>query len=83
MKKRTYYEYDKRMQVLIRMSHDKAPQIIDKKNLRWRYLGPDDDRYARAIYLGQGCWDDLTTITEEEGDRILREWGYSEEEDLK
>jgi hypothetical protein len=49
----------------------------------WRYLGPDDDRYARAIYLGQGCWDDLTTITEEEGDRILREWGYSEEEYIK
>ena len=35
--------------------------------------------YARAIYLGEGCWDDLTTITEEDGERLLREWGYSEQ----
>jgi hypothetical protein len=78
MKNRTYYEYDKRKQVLIRICRDEAPLIIDKNDLRWRNLGPDDDMYARAIYLGQGCWEDLTTVTKEEGDKILREWGYSE-----
>ena len=79
MKKQTYYEYDEESQVLIRIPDNGSPQIISKAEPQWRYLGPSDDMYARAIYLGQGCWESLTTISEEEGQRILLEWGCPHE----
>ena len=77
MDNQTYYEYDRKRQVLIELSPNGSPRIIKKGEHCWRSLGPDDDRYARAIYQGQGCWEDLITITGEEGERILEEWGES------
>ena len=60
------YEYDAECQVLIKLSSGDLPKIIKKDNLIWRNFGAEDDRYARAIFLGQGCWERLDTITEEE-----------------
>lgn len=77
MDNKTYYEYDQKREVLIKLSPDKSPMIFKREEHCWRYLGPDDDRYARAIYLGQGCWEDLTTITGKEGEKILETWGES------
>ena len=71
------FEYDAERQVLIKCSSEELPKIIDKNNLIWRELGPQDESYAKAIYLGQGCWERLDTITEEKAQRILTEWGYS------
>lgn len=70
------YEYDSERNVLIKCSSEDLPKIIDKNNLVWRNLGPQDDSYARAIFLGQGCWERLDTITETEAQRILTQWGY-------
>ena len=53
------FEFDAERQVLIRCSSENSSQIIEKRNLIWRELGPQDESYARAIYLGQGCWESL------------------------
>ncbi len=74
MNGKTYYEYDEKRQVMIELSPNEAPRILKKAEGKWRPFGPEDDRYARAIYQGQGCWEDLTTLTKEEGDDILKEW---------
>lgn len=71
------FEYDEERQVLIKLSRKAAPKIIEKNNLAWRNLGPQDESYARAIYLGQGCWERLVTIREDEARLILEQWGYS------
>lgn len=73
MDKNFTYEYDSEYGVLIKCSV--PPKIIRKKTLVWKDLGSEDEQYARAIYLGQGCWDRLDTITEEEAHCILKEWG--------
>lgn len=68
------YEYDAECEVLIRC--DPHAKIISKDEPVWRNLGPKDDSYARAIYLGQGCWNKLDTISEEKALDILSQWGY-------
>ena len=49
-----------------------------KNELKWEsFLGNSKHEfYARAIYLGQGCWDELYIIDEWEAMNMLREWGY-------
>ena len=74
---RVHFEYDAERQVLIRCSSDGLPQIIERSNLVWRNFGPQDEPYARAIFLGQGCWERLDSVKEEEAYRILERWGYS------
>ena len=71
------YEYDAERNILIKCSSGKLPKILRKSDLIWRDLGPQDESYARAIFLGQGCWERLDTISEEEAYRILTQWGYS------
>lgn len=78
MNDQIYYEYDEKRQVLIRLSPGEAPRIKKKGERDWRAFGPDDDRYARAIYQGQGCWEDLATITAEEGEKILKKWSLQD-----
>ena len=65
------FEYDAIRQVLIKTPAEGLPQIIEKENLVWRDLDQQDESYAKAIYLGQGCWERLDTITEEEARQIL------------
>lgn len=56
-------------------------KIMYRSELRWRPLSEEQDNsYLRAIYLGQGCWDRLDCISEEEAQQVLQEWGYSEED---
>lgn len=71
------FEFDFERQVLIKCSPNDFPKIIERSNLIWRDLGPDDDSYARAIFFGQGCWERLDTVDEGEALRILEDWGYS------
>lgn len=49
------YEYDEKNQRLIKT--DGLLKIIEKNDLVWRELGEKYEPYARAIYLGQGCWE--------------------------
>ena len=72
----TSYEYDDKYEVLIKRSPGDSPKIMRRNNLRWNDLGEQDEQYARAIYLGQGCWERLDTISEEKAQKILSEWGY-------
>ena len=69
------YEYDAKGEVLIKFT--RPPKIIKRDNLVWKYLGSEDEQYRRAIYLGQGCWECLDTISEEKALGILKEWGYT------
>ena len=77
----TRYEYDYVFKdVLIRTvdtETDYSIEILHKGQTEWEPLmpGSEDDSYARAILLGQGCWEDLKRITEEEANAILAEWG--------
>ena len=71
------YEFDAERQVLIKCSSEDSPKIIEKSNLHWRDFGAQDEAYARAIFLGQGCWERLDSITEDEVQTILTRWGYS------
>ena len=70
----------KKQNVLIRKADkDSIPEILHKGDKKWMPLKPQpdyrDEDYCRAIYLGQGCWEDLEQITEEEDAEILKEWG--------
>ena len=49
------YEFDAERQVLIKCCPEDSPKIIRKSNLIWHDFGPEDEQYARAIFLGQGC----------------------------
>lgn len=74
MSNKIKYEYDSKCEVLIKRS---VPlKIIRRNNLVWKHLGPEEEQYARAIYLGQGCWERLDTISQEEAYNILKHWGY-------
>ena len=77
MREKIRYEFDAEMQVLIKYSSKDSPKIIEKNNLLWRDFGVQDESYARAIFLGQGCWERLDSITEDEAQAILTRWGYS------
>lgn len=77
MRGKDRFEFDAVLQVMIRCPFEGSPKIMEKSALVWRDLGPDDESYARAIWLGQGCWERLDTLTEEEARRILAQWGYS------
>jgi len=77
MRDKTTYQYDYRWGVLIKCPPKGSPKIMDYGNPVWRDFGPDDEPYERAIYLGQGCWEDLDPVTEEEAREILTRWGYS------
>ena len=77
MEERIQYEYDETCQVMIRVSSEESPKIMEETNPVWRELGKEDDMYARAIYMGQGCWEDLRTITAEEAEEVLHRWGVS------
>ena len=72
---RSYYEYDEEREVLIKIQSGELPKILRRSEGRWRDLKYTEDSYIRAIYIGQGCWERLETITLEEGQRILKEWG--------
>lgn len=78
------YQYDYRFKdVLIRhLDGETSPEILHKGDVKWEILRPrpdyKDESYCRAVFLGQGCWEDLKRITEEEALQILGEWGYSE-----
>jgi len=73
------FEFDAERQVLIKCPSEGLPKIIEKNSLIWRDLGSRDASYARAIFLGQGCWERLVTVEEAEAQRILTEWGYMPE----
>lgn len=73
----TRYEYDALCQVLIKCPPKGSPKIIDRVNPVWRDFGPEDEPYMRAIYFGQGCWECLDSVTEEEANQILSRWGHS------
>ena len=78
------YEYDSyRKSVLIRnQGKDYYPEILHKGDNQWSVLAPKpndpDESYTRAVWLGQGCWENLDLISEEEAERILKEWGYDQ-----
>ena len=78
------YEYDSEFNnVLIRKRRNGLfPEILHKGDAKWSVLVPQpdymDESYARAVYIGQGCWENLKTITDEEAEDILRSWGYDE-----
>ena len=78
-KAKTYYEYDAEFEVLIRISDSGSIKVIEKSDLQWKELSQEYDQYARAIFLGQGCWERLETISEEAGNKILEEWGLPQE----
>ena len=78
------YSYDKfSKDVLIRkISDELGPGILHKGDKQWSRLRPREDyrdeEYCRAVYLGQGCWEDLRRINESEAFEILHEWGYED-----
>lgn len=72
-----YYEYDSKCEVLIRMGEGKLPEICKKSDPEWKLLlsgSAENEQYARAVYLGQGCWERLRDVSEEEAILILKKW---------
>lgn len=72
----TRYITDKNRSIIIRCG-DETRQIITKSNPKWEdiYAGGEYDEYARAIAFGEGCWEDLRFIDENEAVGILINWG--------
>lgn len=79
-----WYQYDSvEKDVLIRYVEDNQfHEILHKGDKAWRALYPqpndNDELYTRAIWLGEGCWECLDDITEQEAEKILKDWGYDE-----
>ena len=71
------YEYDSKFEVLIRMGKECCPQVISKGDTKWVSLLGNSrfSSYERAIYLGEGCWERLNSISEEEARSVLENWG--------
>ncbi|MBQ3755873.1 MAG: hypothetical protein II873_01995 [Oscillospiraceae bacterium] len=76
---KAYYEYDWECEVLIRIPREGLPKIFYRQEMQWRDFDAADELYDRAIYLGQGCWERLRSIEEEEALQILKDWGYQSE----
>ena len=80
------YEYDYIMKNTLIRSYDPGDgfriEIIHKYEKRWKPImeSREDDNYARAVIFGEGCWERLDFITEEEAEAILKEWGVEEED---
>ncbi len=55
--------------------NNQSPKIMRKSDPVWRSFGPQDDPYMRAIFLGQGCWERLDSISEDRARRIMEAWG--------
>ena len=72
------YEYDQRGEALLGHTKTHEHIILRKSEPRWKDLAGCDDLYSRAIYLGQGCWDELDDISKEDAARLLKEWGHEE-----
>ena len=76
------YDYSTGKVLIRRLENNLRYEILHKGDNCWHRLGPrsdyKDEDYCRAVFLGQGCWNDLKQITKEECDLILKEWGYSE-----
>ena len=69
--------------MLIRkISDELGSEILHKGDKQWSRLRPredyQDEEYCRAVYLGQGSWEDLRRINESEALEILHEWGYED-----
>ena len=77
MSNATRYYYDALCRTLIKSPQGGSLKIMEDDNLVWRNPGPDDETYLRAIYCGQGCWERLDILDEEEARQILTRWGYS------
>lgn len=52
---------------------DKRVTTGEYSNWRKKSSGNRDEEYCRAVYLGQGCWEDLRRINESEALEILHE----------
>ena len=76
---KAYYEYDWECEVPIRIPREGLPKIFHRQEMQWRDFDAADELYDRAIYLGQGCWERLRSIEEEEALQILKDWGYQSE----
>lgn len=78
---RYQYDYVNKDVLIRRKDGETPPEILHRGDKEWEKLYPrpdyKDEDYCRAVYLGQGCWEDLKNITPEEAEIILAEWGYS------
>ncbi len=72
------YEYNQRGEALLGHTKTHEHIILRKSEPRWKDLAGCDDLYSRAIYIGQGCWDELDDISKEDAARLLKEWGHEE-----
>ena len=75
------YETNGDADIIIQMGGPEGTRIISKCSLKWESLLGNSkyESYARAVYLGEGSWDDLYEIDEWEAEDMLRKWGYKEQ----
>ena len=67
---------DRKAEAVIKLV-DRNFYIFFRNEGKWRLLdtqNPLEDAYGRALFLGEGLWQDLDDISDEEGNRIVEEW---------
>ena len=75
------YAYDRDKNILIRHrvgSNGFIHEVRSYYDKKWIIVPNKENKYeeyARAIFLGQGAWDRMESITNEEAYRIMRMWG--------
>lgn len=68
------FQYDKIHEVLIKSG--RRPMILHKTEGKWRPLDFNiDANYGRALFLGEGWWEYLDDISDEEAKKIANEYG--------
>ena len=79
------YSFDRTTKdVLIRrLDGESVVEILHKGDKNWALLAPRadyrDEEYCRAVYLGQGCWEDIEFITEEKAMEIMAQWEHADQ----
>jgi len=57
------FDIRKRNVLICKRDKDSSFEILHKGDEQWKPLKPQpdyqDENYCRAMYLGQGCWEDL------------------------
>ncbi len=72
------YWYDKEFEVMAQLERKNIPlRVRSRKDIGWTYVPNKDhkyEEYSEAILIGEGCWDRLEKIPDDDAKKIIKDW---------